>query len=476
MKTKKIILTIIIGIVFLNTNFLIAQTNTSPTQTVCAGSLAEPYLINPANSGSTYHWSISGGGVITSGQGTNQILVDWSSTPGGPHIISVVEEDANGCFGDSVTVEVTITDEALANTLTSDNICAGDIYTLTGASASNYSSLSWSSSGTGSFTSGNTLTPIYTPSAADIINGNVVLTLTAYGNSPCTDATSDLLLTIIPLPTADAGFDDNICEGLDFTPTSTFASNYSSLLWTSSGTGTFSSSSSLTPIYTPSASDIALGTVTLTLTATGNTPCSNVADDMILTIVPLSTANAGPSIDICAGDSYTITGATATNYSSVSWSTSGTGTFVSANTLNPIYTPSASDILNGNVILTLNILGNPPCNLTPVSSTMILNIVPAPISYAGNDDFICQGSDYIFASGYATTTNSVSVLWQTSGDGTFINSNTLTPTYSPGPNDISNGSVDLTLISTGNSTCSVDSNSMSLIINQAPVTGPINHW
>ena len=86
----------------------------------------------------------------------------------------------------------------------------------------NYSSLSWSSSGTGSFTSGNTLTPIYTPSVVDIINGNVVLTLTAYGNTPCTDATSDLLLTIIPLPTADAGFDDNICEGLDFTPTSTF--------------------------------------------------------------------------------------------------------------------------------------------------------------------------------------------------------------------------------------------------------------
>ena len=62
--------------------------------------------------------------------------------------------------------------------------------------------------------------------------------------------------------------------------------------------------------------------MTLTLTASGNTPCSNVTDDMVLTIVPISTANAGPSVDICAGDSYTIAGATATNYSSVSWSTS----------------------------------------------------------------------------------------------------------------------------------------------------------
>ena len=64
MKTKLKLrkLKILLAAIFLiNSHLLLAQTNTSPTQTVCAGSLAEPYLINPPTTGSTYQWSISGG-------------------------------------------------------------------------------------------------------------------------------------------------------------------------------------------------------------------------------------------------------------------------------------------------------------------------------------------------------------------------------------------------------------------------------
>ena len=96
--------------------------------------------------------------------------------------------------------------------------------------------------------------------------------------------------------------------------------------------------------------------------------------------------------------------------------------------------------------------------------------------YAGSDDYICQGVDYTFITGYASTLHSASVSWVTSGDGTFTNVSTLTPTYSPGPNDIINGTVDLSLISTGNNPCATDVDDMTLIINQAPSTGPINHW
>ena len=72
---------------------------------------------------------------------------------------------------------------------------------------------------------------------------------------------------------------------------------------------------------------------------------------------------------------------------------------------------------------------------------MILNIIPAPIPDAGSDDYICQGVDYTFITGYASTFHSASVSWLTSGDGTFTNVSTLTPTYSPGPNDIINISI-----------------------------------
>ena len=99
MKTKNKLLKEILTFIFLvSMNYVFAQTNTSPTQTVCAGSLAEPYLINPPTSGSTYQWTISGGGIINPGITSDNITVDWGFTPG-TYIITVLETDINGCQG-----------------------------------------------------------------------------------------------------------------------------------------------------------------------------------------------------------------------------------------------------------------------------------------------------------------------------------------------------------------------------------------
>ncbi len=153
------------------------------------------------------------------------------------------------------------------------------------------------------------------------------------------------------------------------------AANYSSLLWTTDGTGTFSSTTALTPTYTPSASDVQDGQVALTLTALSGGVCPNVTATMILTIWTPPTVGV-TSATICAGDSYAVTGATATNFSSLSWATSGTGTFNNTNTLNPTYTPSTADITAGTVNLTLTAHKNPAsantCN--DASATMALTL------------------------------------------------------------------------------------------------------
>ena len=91
----------------LTSSVMFAQTNTSPFQTVCAGSLAEPYLINPPTAGSTYQWSITGGGIINLGSTTDNITVDWGMIPG-VYTITVIETDVSGCQGNPVTVEVTL--------------------------------------------------------------------------------------------------------------------------------------------------------------------------------------------------------------------------------------------------------------------------------------------------------------------------------------------------------------------------------
>ena len=106
-KIKKTVRLLAVIALLLGSNQLIAQTNTSPTQTVCVGSLAEPYLMNPPTTGSTYQWTLSAGGTLNNGTTTDNITVDWGITPG-IYTITVIETDVNGCLGEPVTVDVTV--------------------------------------------------------------------------------------------------------------------------------------------------------------------------------------------------------------------------------------------------------------------------------------------------------------------------------------------------------------------------------
>ena len=133
--TKKILRMIAIFAFFFGSNFAIAQTwSTSPTQTVCAGSSGEPYLINPPTTGSTYQWSLSGGGIINLGSTTDNITVDWGLVPG-LYILTLIETDASGCQGLPVTVDVTVISNptVVANSSPSSPLCEGDQLTLTGS-------------------------------------------------------------------------------------------------------------------------------------------------------------------------------------------------------------------------------------------------------------------------------------------------------------------------------------------------------
>ena len=186
MKTKnKLLNRWMIFVLLLSSILSLAQTNTSPTLTVGAGSLAEPYLINPPTPGSTYQWSITGGGVINPGSTTDNITVDWGIIPG-VYTITVIETDAACCQGNPVTVDVTVITipTVIANSSPSSPLCEGDQLTLSGQ-------------GTGGATytwdNGVTNNTSFIPSV-----GTVTYTVTADLNG-CT-ATDNITITVNPAP------------------------------------------------------------------------------------------------------------------------------------------------------------------------------------------------------------------------------------------------------------------------------------
>jgi len=211
-KLNKLLKISAIFILLLLSNQLIAQTNTSPTQTVCAGSLAEPYLMNPPNSGSTYQWTLSGGGVLINGAATDNITIDWGVNPG-VYIITVIETDLNGCQGVPVTVDVTVIPLPTATIATSQTICLGsvipDLFAI-GANVTWYDDAALTSQvGVGNnFATGQTAVGFYTYYVTESLNGcegpSVPVTLEIYAipSAPTVVSQTACLGSVIPDLTA----------------------------------------------------------------------------------------------------------------------------------------------------------------------------------------------------------------------------------------------------------------------------------
>ena len=206
-KLKNTIKLISIIVLLLISNKLYSQTNTSPIQTVCAGSLSEPYLMNPITGGSTYQWTLSGGGTLNNGTASDNITVDWGFITG-TYTITVIETDVNGCQGDPVTVDVTV----ISSTISTSNVTEcityswnGQTYTASGV----YTFASTNSNGCDSTATLNlTINPSTTSSTAvtecDDYNWNGqtytasgVYTFTTTNSNGC-DSVATLNLTINP--------------------------------------------------------------------------------------------------------------------------------------------------------------------------------------------------------------------------------------------------------------------------------------
>ena len=445
------------------------QINTGADVTICA---FQSVLLNATVTfGTTISWSKSGDGIFSNpnslvsiySPGVNDIAIGSVNL-----MLTAIGTGSCSATQSTDTLHVTINPLATANAGGNISVCSGSDYTIHG-SATNYATVSWTTSGTGTFIDGTTLTPVYQPSAADLTAGSVTITMLVNAQNPCSNLALDVItMSFNPIVAVNAGIDDQICEGNTFTITTGSVLNNQGIVWTTTGNGTFSGGSTITATYTPGAADIATGSVQLIATASSLFPCSNsISDTMMLTIIAAPVSNAGANVTICENTSLNITDASALNFTTLVWNTSGSGNFSDSTVINPAYTPSASDVAAGSVTLTLTVTGNALCNQETDQKTVtfILN----PIVFAGDDSYVCA-SPYQLSG--ASSSNCASILWTIlNGTGTILNPATLTPTYVASQTDISNGFAILKLTGSPMNPCAnpaTDFITLS-ISNQSPV-------
>ena len=434
--------------------------------TICSGSTHQ-LSGGFGGSATSITWTTSGSGTFDDDTQTDATYTPSAAdiTAGSVTLTITTDNPAGPCGPASDDIVLTIDPVATADAGDDATVCAGTTHTLAGGFGGSATSITWTTSGSGTFDDDTQTDATYTPSAADITAGSVTLTITTDDPAgPCGTATDDMVLTIDPSATADAGDDATICEGSTHQLAGGFGGSATSITWTTSGSGTFDDDTQTDATYTPSAADITAGSVTLTITTDDPAgPCGPATDDMVLTIDPAATADAGDDATICAGSTHTLAGGFGGGASTITWTTSGSGTFDNDTQTDATYTPSAADITAGSVTLTIT-TDDPAGPCGAASDNMVLTINAAATADAGDDATICAGSTHQLDGGFGGS--ATGITWSSSGSGTF-NDNSLTDAvYTPSGADITAGSVILTITTDDPAgPCGAVSDNMTLTIN-----------
>lgn len=322
--------------------------------------------------GNTYVWSVIGGS-ITAGQNTNQITVTWNGTINPLARVSVTETNGapNNC---SITSNLSITMVSAPTPVISGNssVCqnATEGYSTPFITGHTYA---WSVTGASSWSvvSGN-------PNQISVVWGNAASgTISVIESDGVVNGNANYSVTIHSLPLNNLTVSDpSICNG-------------------SSGTITVQSAEGATDYYLRNGTTVIqmyhtaiagnfdftispISTVTYNVRAVNEYNCEAIlTDQSIVTVNNPPTASAGTDDSHCGTAGYTISGANATNYASVSWTIlSGSGSISNGTTLAPTYNPAAGDIGN-TVTLQLTSIANAGCTNTNDSKDIIIYETPS---------------------------------------------------------------------------------------------------
>ncbi len=289
-----------------------APINAGPDAAICVGSSTTL----TASGGVTYTWN---NGL---GLGNN-----FSVSPAVTTTYTVIGTNAAGCTGtDAITV--TVNPLPTVNAGTDQTICVGATVTLSGSGAATYT---WNN--------GVTNGVAFTPAAT------TTYTVTGTDANGCIN-TDQVIVTVNPLPTVNAGTDQTVCAGTAVTLNGSGAATYT---WNNGVTNGVA--------FTPAA------TTTYTVTGTSATGCINT-DQVVVTVNPLPTVNAGTDQTVCLGATVTLSGSGAATYTWNNGITNGVAftPTLGTTTYTVTGTSAAGCINTDQVIVTVNPLPAPVIN------------------------------------------------------------------------------------------------------------------
>ena len=196
-----------------------------------------------------------------------------------------------------------------------------------------------------------------------------------------------------------------------------------------------------------------IGTYPITVGGGASNNYSFVYQSGALTVVRTPMVSAGGPGFVCVSEVFPIVAATATNYTSLVWSTSGNGTFSNATILNPVYTPGSIDIANGSAVLTLTADPGSYCSNFDQMVLNIQNDLPVSVSITQVDTEICLAEPVTFNAVPVNGGLAPVFQWKVNGQNSGSNSSIFT--YLPSDGDV------VTVLLTTSISCALNNTALS---------------
>ena len=357
-------------------------------KTICQG--LSTTIGTTALAGTTYSWTPTTG--LSSSIISNPVANPTATT----NYIMTATLTATGCTKLD-TVKVTVNNYPSVVAGPDKSICSGTSTVIGSTLGTAGATYAWSPTTalSSSTVTGPTASP--TTTTTYIVTGN---------NAGCIKRDT-VIVTVLPLPTANAGLDKTICSGASTTiGTAAIAGN----TYTWSPTLGLSASNIAVPTVTRTSTVVS--TTNYTVTVTGANGCTR-SDAMILTVNPLPAVSAGVDKAVCAGSSTTIGGIGVVGQTYLWSPTTGLSSSTSSN---PTATPTATT----SYIVTATLNG---CTKRDTAKVTV-NALPSAL--AGADKSVCLGSSTTIGQ---STVAGVTYAWTPS---TYLNSSVVSnPTVTP---------------------------------------------
>ncbi len=336
--------------------------------TACLGFTTNTYTTQTGMSG--YNWTISAGGTITAGAGTNSITVTWNTL--GAKTVSVNYTNPEGCSAVAASVlNVTVNPVPTPSIAGITELCAGAtgvIYTT----QANFNNYVWNISYGGTITTGlatNEVIVNWATAGSRTISVNYN---TALGCSAINSSVLDVTVNSTPVPVISGSSQE--CQGATGVAYTTQA-NFDDYVWSVSTGGTITSGAGTNAI---TVSWIEAGNMSVSVSYSNDLGCSSISPTVYPVVVDPKPVAAGAIVGttpVCAGATMvTYTTAPLAGISTFLWTLPAGATIVEGANTRTIKVNFAANASSG----IIKVSGVNDCGPGPSSPNFNVVVNPLP--------------------------------------------------------------------------------------------------